>query len=173
MLGLLAAGTLAAAGLAGPAPSPTAVQTADSAFVLPGGTAVPLALADEVSSRTHGQGDRVALVVTEDLMVGGRVAIPKGAPALAEIARHRATGPFGKSGMIELRLLHVDLNGRPIRLDGVRGHGGKSNVRPAIAAGVVVGAVVGAVIKGKHALLPPGTRLTGYVHRDVRLEAAD
>lgn len=138
--------------------------------VLAAGTAVPLELAHEVSSRTHGQGNRIALRVADDVLVDGRIVIPRGAPGLAEVLRHRAKGAFGRAGLLELRLLNVQAGGRLIRLDGKREHAGRSGATPALASGIVVSAVLGSIIKGKHATLPAGTSLTGYVHRDLAVE---
>lgn len=136
-------------------------------LVLEAGTPVKLATLGEVSSKTHGQGDRFDLTVSEDVLVDGHVVIPRGARALAEVSRHVAKGAFGKAGEVEIRLLHVIVDGHPIRLDGRREEAGKDAALPAAAVGVVVAGFLGAAIKGKHASIPAGAILTGYVYRDT------
>ena len=145
----------------------------ESATVLRAGTPVPLVTLAEISSKTHKQGDRFELAVSEDVLVDGQVAIPRDARAIGEIAEHRAKGAFGRAGKLEIQLLHVEAAGRRIRLDGALADKGKDSAVPAIATGVIVAGVLGAAIKGKHASIPPGTRLTGYVHRDLPLAPAD
>jgi type IV secretory pathway VirB10-like protein len=48
-------------------------------FALRAGTPVPLVTATEVNSKTHRQGARFDLTVSEDVRVGDLVVIPKGA----------------------------------------------------------------------------------------------
>jgi hypothetical protein len=145
-----------------------ALLLAADALVLKAGTPVPLVTVGEVSTKTHRQGDRFDLEVSRDVTVGEHLVIPKGTRGLAEIARHRARGPFGKAGMLEVRLLHVTVAGRNIRLDGEAEHKGASAAVPAIATGVIT-AAFGAIILGRSARIPAGTPLTGYTHRDLPL----
>ena len=144
----------------------------ESAMVLKAGTPVPLETLGEVSSKTHKQGDRFELAVSEDILVNGQVVIPRNARAIGEIAEHRAKGAFGRAGRLEIMLLHVEVAGRRIRLDGTMGDNGRDSAVPAIATGIIVAGVLGATIRGKHATLPAGTRITGYVHRDLTLAPA-
>jgi hypothetical protein len=137
-------------------------------LVLRAGTPVPLATVAELNSKTVRQGDRFALQVREDVLVDGRVAIPRLARAEGEITRHSAKGPFGKGGKLGVRLLHVYIGGRPVRLDGQRTSSGKSGLAPALMTSVVAGAF-GALVSGKNATVPAGTPITGYIHRDVPL----
>lgn len=153
---------LALAGLAASAPPPT----------LRAGTPVALALDEAVSSKTHAQGDRVRLTLVKDVVADGVVLIARGAPALAEIARHRAKGGWGQAGLLELRLLHVDAGGRLVRLDGGRVEGGRDNRAGVVVSGPIAAAVAGAVIHGRTATLPAGTRIIGAVHRDLALPPA-
>ena len=146
-------------------------QDASGTLVLKAGTPVPLEIAKELHSKTHRQGDRFELVVADDVTVNGTVAIPRGAKALGEIAKHTAKGPYGKAGRLELRLLYVTAGGRNIRLDGVQAQKGAGNVVPAVATGPISG-LIGALIFGKNASIPAGTPITGYVHRDLPLVPA-
>lgn len=146
---------------------------AAGAIVLRAGTPVPLMTLSEISSKTHKQGDRFEMVVSEDVLASGQVVIPRNARAIGEIAEHKAKGAFGRAGRLEIQLLYVEVAGRRIRLDGALAEKGKGNLAPAVVAGVIVAGVLGATIRGKHASIPAGTRLTGYVHRDLPLAVAD
>lgn len=150
-----------------------ALPGAAGAIVLRAGTPVPLMTLSEISSKTHKQGDRFEMAVSEDVLASGQVVIPRDARAIGEIAEHTAKGAFGRAGRLEIQLLHVEVAGRRIRLDGALVEKGKGNFAPAVAAGVIVAGVLGATIRGKHASIPAGTRLTGYVHRDLPLVPAD
>lgn len=154
-------------------PGAHAQPATESAIVLRAGTPVPLVTLAEISSKTHKQGDRFEMAVSEDVLVDGQVAIARDARAVGEIAEHRAKGAFGRAGKLEIRLLHVEAAGRRIRLDGALADQGKDSALPAIATGVIVAGVLGAAIKGKHASIPAGTRVTGYVHRDLPLARTD
>ena len=144
----------------------------EEAIVLRAGTPVPLLTVSEVSSKTHKQGDRFEMTVSEDVVVAGQIVIPRNARAVGQVAEHSAKGAFGRAGKLEIELLHVEAAGRRIRLDGALTEKGKGNIAPAVAAGVIVAGVLGATIRGKNAEIPAGTRLTGYVHRDLPLARA-
>ncbi len=149
-----------------------ALVLAAEGLVMEAGTPVPLVTVGEVSTKTHRQGDRFDLEVSRDVLVGGHLVIPKGARGLAEVARHRARGPFGKAGMLEVRLLHVEVGGRKVRLDGGGEHKGASAAVPAVATGVIT-AALGSAILGKSARIPAGTEVVGFVHRDLPLSVGN
>lgn len=144
---------------------------AEPALVLRAGTPVPLVTSGVISTKTHREGDRIALSVAEDVRVDGHVAIPRGAPAAAEVTRRLPNGAYGKAGRLEIRLLHVTAGERQIRLDGDVRHKGAGNVAPAAAAGLAVLAIA-FFIEGKSATIPAGAKVTGYVHRDLPLQVA-
>jgi hypothetical protein len=140
-----------------------------SNLVLRAGTPVPLVTDSAISTKTNREGDQIALSVAEDVRVDGHVAIPRGAPAAAEITRRLPNGAYGKAGRLEVRLLHVTAGGRQIRLDGEVREKGATNVAPAAAAGLATLAIA-FFIEGKSATIPAGSKVTGYVHRDLPLQ---
>ena len=148
-----------------------AAAASPAELVLRAGTPVQLATVGEVNTKTHLQGARFDLAVREDVRVGGHVVIPKGAPAVGEVARHVARGPLAKSGRLEIRLLHVSVGDRRIRLDGSVSQKGPSTTGSPVATGVATLAL-GALILGRSAAVPAGTSITGYVHRDLPLAVA-
>ena len=148
-----------------------AVVAAPAQPVLRAGTPVPLATVEEVNTKTHLQGARFDLAVRDDVRVGNHIVIPKGALAVGEVTRHVARGPLAKSGRLEIRLLHVTVGDRRIRLDGSVSQKGPSTTGSPVVTGVATMAL-GALILGRSASVPAGTPITGYVHRDLPLAVA-
>jgi hypothetical protein len=140
-------------------------------FALRAGTPVPLVTATEVNSKTHRQGARFDLTVSEDVRVGDLVVIPKGAVATAEVAHHVASGALAKAGRLDIQLLFVTVGDRRIRLDGrqmAKGPGATSS--PALTGVAIV--AISSLLQGKSASIPAGTPITGYVHRDLPLSVS-
>jgi hypothetical protein len=137
-------------------------------LVLRAGTEIPLATREALSSKTARQGQRMALEVTSDVTVDGHVVIPRGLPAVGEVARVVNRGKFGKAGKLEVRAMFLELGGRRIRLDGSAAGQGKSSTGTAVVGVLLIGATA-SLLTGKSAVLPPGTPLSGYVHQDVAL----
>jgi hypothetical protein len=158
--------------LAAAAPSAASAEPTPPTLTLKEGTPVPLKTVAPLNSKTTHQGERFDLVVDEDVVVGGHVVIPRGAPATGEVVRHSAQGPYGKAGGLEVRLLYVSVGGRNIRLDGAEAKKGRSGEVPAVATALIWGGI-GMFISGKSAAIPAGTPVTGYVHRDLPLVPSD
>lgn len=99
------------------APPPTSV----SAFgkILVKGTELRLVTCSRVSSDTAKVGDRVPLLLDQDLMVGGDVVAPRGMSVDAEITKVEQAGSGGKSGMLVFNLRSFDARGISVRLSGV------------------------------------------------------
>ncbi|HEX8443374.1 MAG TPA: hypothetical protein VF631_06985 [Allosphingosinicella sp.] len=145
-----------------------AIMAVPAPLALRAGTPVPLVTATEVNSKTHRQGARFDLTVSEDVRVGSHVVIPKGAVATAEVARHVASGALAKSGRLEIQLLFVTVGDRRIRLDGTRVAKGPGATGSPAMTGVALVAI-SSLLQGKNASIPAGTAITGYVHRDLPL----
>jgi hypothetical protein len=139
-------------------------------LVLPARTPVTLLTQTELDTRSSKQGDRFELAVRDDVRVGGLVAIPKGSKAWGEIIRRTGKGSYGRSGKLELRLLHLTVDGQNIRLDGDERLKGESAVEAAVVTSAIWG-LIGAFISGKSARLPAGTEIVGFTRRDVPLSA--
>lgn len=150
---------------------PAAGQQPETLF-LKAGTAVPLVTVAAVDTRTRRQGDRVDFAVASDVIVAGRVAIPKGSPALGEVSFQTPRAKFGQSGRIEVRLLYAKAGDRIIRLDGTaRASGGEEEGAAAVASAVAA-SMAGMFISGDDGTIPAGAAVTGFVHRDLVLPAS-
>jgi hypothetical protein len=134
------------------------------------GTPIKLAVAEEVNSSTHREGDLFKLTVLEDVKAGNTVVIPRGTPATAEITWRTGKGAFGKSGKLEFALQSIDLNGVKIPITGEFRQEGEGNT---IATGVGVLAVglFAGFITGKRARLPQGRELLSQLAQPVPFTA--
>ena len=148
-----------------PVPAPAAVG---AAIVLPAGTAIQLVTVDALDSRTAKQGQRFALRVSEDVIVGPAIVIPRGTPAIGEVEAVSGKGMVGKAGRLELRPLFIELGGERIYLTGTTDQRGRDST-----AGVAVGSLLfsglGIFITGKSAAVPAGSLLPGRIRTDVTI----
>ncbi|PZU49953.1 MAG: hypothetical protein DI568_04880 [Sphingomonas sp.] len=134
-------------------PTPTATAAAPVAAVaksgvLPASTPVKLNSLAEVSSKTVEVGDKVRFSVAEDVLEGGAVVIPRGAPATGVVSWKTGRAIGGKSGKFEVTFEEVNVNGRTVKLMGKHRQEGKGNT---------VGALLGSIwISGTSAVMLPG-----------------
>lgn len=138
---------------------------AQQMIVVPSETRVALATTVDLTSKKSRKGDPVPLETVEDIVVGGSVAIPKGAQGMGEIGDMRAKGAMGQRGKLSMRPLYIVFRGRTIRLKG----------EPAAATGrVEPGAVLGLaavspLFTGKSAVIPAGTVFETTLLRDTEV----
>lgn len=171
MRGLLIAGLVltSSAGMAEQAViSPSPVSAGPQVTLVSAGTAIQLHTLSELSTKYKKLkiGDRFNLSVSENVMTNGAVIIPAGSTAVGEVTLVRNKGMFGKSGLIEARLLYLRVDDRLIRLTGRMDDKG-------VAGGVGAGAatyatlVGGFFVTGTSAVIPAGTVVTGYIDEDI------
>ncbi len=132
---------------------------------VPIGTPVALATTVELSSKSNVKGDMVPLRVEEDVVVAGRVVLPRGSDAMGQIADARAKGAMGMSGQLLVRPLYARIGDRIVRLSG------RAADRASVTAGAIIGTVALGmpVFTGRSASIPAGTRLPAVVERTVIL----
>jgi hypothetical protein len=130
------------------------------------GTPITLAVAEEVNSSTHREGDMFKLTVLNDVMIGQTVVIPRGTPATAEITWRTGKGAFGKSGKIEFGLRNIELNGKRIPITGEFRQEGEGNT-VATGVGLLAVGVFAGFITGKKARLPVGRELMSQLAQNV------
>jgi len=153
------AGTVAAQ----PATSPSPVGS----LVLPAGTPVRLTTVGPLDSRSVNQGQRFALTLADDVMVGSVIAIPRGTAAVGEVEAVSGKGMFGKAARLRLIPLFIDYAGERVNLVGSTSERGKD----ATTAAAITTAITpfGLFITGKSATVPPGSLLLGRVRTDATL----
>lgn len=147
-----------AAPVAAPAPAPD--------LVLNTGTPITLAVAQEVNSSTHKEGDTFKLTVLSDVSIGQTVVIPRGTPATGEITWRTGKGAFGKSGKIEFSLRSLELGGKLVPITGDFRQEGEGNT-VATGVGVIAIGVFAGFITGKRARLPVGRELLAQLAQSV------
>jgi hypothetical protein len=152
-----------------PTMSAVAAPAAET-VVLKLGTAVPMKTTAEMTSKKTKVGERFALVVASDVVVGGQVVIPAGATGVGEVVSVTKKGAFGRSGKIQVRVLYVDVGSTRIELTGTFDTAGKGNTTGTGVAAVAVG-VFSAFVTGKSAIIAPGTEINGYAAKDTDVQA--
>jgi hypothetical protein len=156
-----------AAGVGQAVEAPTIVPTS---YVLPAGTPIVVATADDLSSTVNKVGDPFKVVVAYDVVDRGIVVVPKGTTGVGEVTFSTKKGGFGRAGLLGIALRTLDLNGKQIELDGRYREEGKDNGG---AAGAVVFAVgiVGIAVTGKNSLIPKGRELKAHIGEDISYSA--
>lgn len=139
---------------------------------LPQGTSVRLRTLSPLSSMDNKTGDRFDLEVAEDVLLNGRVVIPRGSPAKGEITMVKKKGMWGKSGKLETRVLSVRANGRDIPLRGTVADKGDTGTAGVVGA-ILVLPIAGFFVTGTSASLPQGTGFTGLTESDLPVTFAE
>ncbi len=140
--------------------------------VLPQGTSVRLRTLSPLSSMDNKTGDRFDLEVSEDVLLNGRVVIPRGSPARGEVTMVKKKGMWGKSGKLETRVLSVRANGRDIPLRGTVADKGDTGTAGVVGS-ILVLPIAGFFVTGTSASLPQGTGFTGLTESDLPVTFAD
>jgi len=120
---------------------------------------------NEINSREVKAGERYKLRVDAPLLIDGKIVIPVGALAWAEIITSQGTAAAGGRGHLSVRLLYVDTPSGRVRLTGTLGQEGKSN-STGVVLGVLSFGILGLLTKGGNAAFKAGDIVTGYIDED-------
>jgi type II secretory pathway pseudopilin PulG len=146
-----------------PEPEPSMTDTGSS--VLRKGTAVPLIFASTVTSKDVKVGDRLPVVLAEDLRVGGVVVAAKGTPAVVDVFQVDKAGIQGLPGVIQFEVESVQLtDGATLPLKGSEKMEGANGFKKAGVLDIVP--AVGAFVRGDEAVIEQGARLTAFIAAD-------
>ncbi|WP_300625649.1 hypothetical protein [uncultured Megasphaera sp.] len=135
---------------------------------IPAGTIVKMKNLEALNSKTAQEGDTVHFAVSEDVVIGDVVAIPRGMEAEGTITNARKSGMFGKDGKIEITYHTVRAaDNTPVPL--IIGEKTKEEYKRtagavgASAAGAIilgpVGLVGGLFVHGNDVDIPVGTEM--------------
>lgn len=142
-----------------PAPPPIAPVAPVGGAMLPANTVVPLISADEISSINMKVGDTHQIQVASDIVEGGKVVIPRGAPVAAVVTWRTGKGIGGKSAKFEMSFSTVSVGGKTYKLKGKVRQEGRGNT---------VGALLGSIIiTGKSAVITPGQTMTAITDEPI------
>lgn len=145
-----------------PAPPPALVLRRD--------TPVELMAPSEVRSDRAPPGTRFKLRVNKPVVVDGVTLIPVGTMGWGEVISASGSGGLGKSGLLSAKLLHIDLNGQPIPMEGETSAKGVGAGSAGLA--VVFSGVAGLFHRGNNAKIKAGEIITGFVGRDLAFDPA-
>ena len=121
-------------------------------LVIPAGTELTVRLETALGSKTSNEGDPFEATVTEPVMAGGNVAIPKGASASGVVTQAHAAGHFKGGATLDLVLKSVTINGTSYAVQSssitkaTKGKGKRSATF--IGGGAVGGALLGGLLGG-------------------------
>jgi hypothetical protein len=140
-------------------PAPAAPKS--KPVVVPAGTSVAVTVDEAVSSKTNGTGDRFAASLSEPIVVGNTVAIPKGAKVSGTVTDAKSAGRFKGNAELGLTLSSVTVSGKRYNLttstysesSGSRGKRTALGTGLGAAAGAAIGAIAGG---GKGAAIGAG-----------------
>jgi hypothetical protein len=130
-------------------PESTSPKGPSSQVVVPAGTTLTVRMAEDVSTRTHGDGQQFTVVLESDLVAAGSVVAPRGAKAYGILSQVKQSRRL--VGQSEMTIMLTKLmSGRrlvPIKTSvtkAVAEKTGRSTMRRAVR-----GAALGALIDGK------------------------
>ena len=139
-----------------------------AAITIPRDTPVHLMVLNEVSTKDHAVGHKFKLRVDKPVVVGGEEVIPVGAIGWGELTDAEKSGNVGKSGKLSARLLHIDLDGQEIPIEGETSNEGRSG-KGATILGVIGLGPFGLLAKGNNAKMKAGEKMTAFVTENVVL----
>jgi hypothetical protein len=134
----------------GPAPAaPNMPVPTPKPIVVESGTDIVVTADQAVSSKTSSSGDHFEASVAEPVMVGSRVAIPKGAKATGTVVDAKSAGRFKGNAAISVELSSVTVRGQQYRLKTSEitesGKGRGKRTAETTGGGAAVGAIIGAI----------------------------
>ena len=133
----------------------------------PNTTLVHLAFAVEVSSRTAEIGEKIPMVLTEDLQVANTL-VKKGASATATVTAVDRTGAAGAPGVISFEVDFLQSDGGPLALRGGATKEGSAKSPNAAVLIPVVGPL--ALLKhGTDAVIAKGTPFTAFLKTETQI----
>lgn len=140
-------------------------------IVIPEGTGISASLAEELSSKNATLGDRVRVLVEEDVVMNGAVVIARGTPIRAEVAEVKRAGRLGKGGKLSLKLLGTTtVDGQAVAIRATKGSDGGNNTTSTIVLTVLFGPL-GLFHHGNDMVYKQGTHFSVFTDTAVTLDA--
>lgn len=151
--------------------SPAPPADRPGAIVVARDTMVRLMVLNEVNTNSAKPGDRFALRVDENVVVGGATVIPVGAKAYGEVTRVKSNGAVGKAGSVGAKLLYVELGEDRVPLTGESESKGRKEGGGVVMASAIWGPF-GLLMKGGAGKLKAGHIFNGYIPADLLYDPA-
>lgn len=144
-------------------------QTGNTALTLQQGTIIKVALLNDLNGKEASVGQTVDFALGEDILVGDKVAVQKGAKVTGTITEAERSKALGKKGKLGFSIDYLYLpGGKTVKLrnqveKNLKGSGA------AVAAGAVLLSPAALLIPGKNAKYAKGEVFTAYIDSDVSL----
>lgn len=136
---------------------------------IPEGTEFPLRLEETLSSKTASEGDRFAVMLSEDVTLADGVVLRAGYRGVGEVVESRENGMLGKTGKLNIRINYLRVGDQRIRLRANKGAKGDHNTGAQVVS-VVLFWPVAPFIKGKSTSLKKGTAIIAFTDQDVEMD---
>lgn len=151
-----------------PAAEPAKTPTPVLQFGLADGTPLKLKFKRSISSKDANLGETVEFEVAEDVLVGNKVVIAKGAPAKGKVTKVRGAGMLGRKGKLEIAVEEVTLvTGERVSIRGNQQAGG-GHAGGIIAVAAVINPLA-LLFKGKQAVYEAGTEVPAFIDGNFAL----
>lgn len=137
-------------------------------YYLPIGTPLKLQTTTPLSTKYSKPGDRVRLVVVEDVSFRGSVVVPVGTSVIGEVSLAQRNGHVGKKGKLEVRFVSIEMPDGPVRLSGTVYDEGKSQTALSVGTMLFASALGGFLIHGTSASIPAETPVTAHIMEPLR-----
>lgn len=138
-------------------------------LVIPDGTELTVVTTEEISSKTAVEGDPLTFKVDEDVKVGGKTVIARGALVKGEISNAKKSGRMGKGGALSIRINSTEtVDGQKVKLRASKGREGDDKTGTTVALVVLFGPL-GFLKKGKDAKIKEGTRIKAYTDEEKKV----
>lgn len=147
---------------------------------IPAGTEIRLRMKKDLSSLTAAKGDKIPMVVADDLFINGNIlAMTKGGIVTAEVKNVRRGGRFGRTGYVNLDVRNIesmDASLLPIKIEDAGSKFDKRKIGMAAGASTLgylvlgpIGLAGGAFIKGGEVEVPAGTEISVVTTEDRKV----
>jgi hypothetical protein len=154
---------------AAPAFASRAAAPQGAEVVIPDGTEITVVTTEEISSKVAVEGDPLTFKVDEDVLINGKVVIPKGAIVKGEVANSKKSGRMGKGGALSVRVNSTQtVDDQKIKLRASKGREGDDKTGTTVALVVLFGPL-GFLKKGKDAKIKEGTRIKAYTDEEKKV----
>jgi hypothetical protein len=134
------------------APKPAPASAAERSMTVPAGTVVNVRLSQTIDVDASQAGQKFRAIVDDPVMIGGSIAIPRGATAMLQAVKVEQSGSMKGSDKITLKLNAVSIGGMVYEVASTyvetKGKGeGKKTARK-VGGGAGLGAIVGGIAGG-------------------------
>ncbi len=137
-------------------------------------TQVPLVFTTPVTTKNLEIGDKLPIVLAQDLIVGGVLIAPKATPVLATVTQVDHPGLGGAPGVLSFAVRSMTVDGQTILLSGSETKEGQPRVKAVhtLFLAIPFVGVSGVLIHGEDAEIPQGATLTASVTGNLPFQRA-